>query len=406
MREKVTISHRGARYEIGRGGNFFAIWAAGAAQSGSQPFEWWPDTREGWSGAWQRFTTIEAPGTIAAVSRSALLPVGNAAIAAALLAAGVVCGIAGLFPSYVAGASLAQQPAELVPHAIYLAAWSMSAVLILLGGDRLRAGALLGLGTSIVTFGLFFADAGQVIAGGAHLAGAGLVLGLVGWLACAAGSTMAFRLRPAGAPGQPKAAQIGPVAALILAGLGAAIAFAPSWDSFVLRTADGTTQSLTAGNAFANPGPVIFGNVAVMVAVVAVVAAAALWRPVRLGAALLAGAAVPLVAQAISALVGVGEGATPQQFGISSAEASRIGLTIDSGLTPVFWVYCAFVAALIAACAWMLAASRRNAAAPPQAVVMSGAVSPSPGVEDASGGVSPAAPAAPAAPDAPGATSP
>lgn len=373
MRHKVTISHRGARYEIGRWGNFFAIWAAGAAQSGAQPFEWWPDTREGWSGAWHRFTSIEAPGTIAAVSQPALFPVGNAAIAAALLAAGVVCGIAGLFPGYVAGASLTQQPAELVPHAIYLAAWSMSAVLILLGGSRLRAGALLGLGTSIVTFGLFFADAGQVIAGGAHLAGAGLVLGLVGWLACAAGATMAFRLGPAGAPGQPRTGQIGAAVALILAGLGAAIAFAPSWDSFVLRAADGTTQSVTAGDAFANPGPVIFGNVAVMVALVVVVAAAALWRPVRLGTALLAGAAVPLVAQAISALVGVGEGATPQQFGISSAEASRIGLTIDSGLTPVFWVYCAFVAALIAAGAWMLAASRPKAA-PPQAVVMSGAV--------------------------------
>jgi hypothetical protein len=400
VREKVTISYRGARYEIGRGGNFFAIWAAGAAQSGSQPFEWWPDTREGWSGAWQRFTAIEAPGTIASVSQPALLPVGNAAIAAALLAAGVVCGIAGLFPGYVAGASLARQPAELVPHAIYLAAWSMSAVLILLGGDRLRAGALLGLGTSIVTFGLFFADAGQVIAGGAHLAGAGLLLGLAGWLGCAAGSTMAFRLGSAGAPGRPNTGQIGPAAALILAGLGAAIAFAPSWDSFVLRAADGTTRSVTTGNAFANPGPVIFGNVAVMVAVVAVVAVAALWRPVRLGAALLAGAAVPLVAQAISALVGVGEGATPQQFGISPAEASQIGLTIDSGLTPVFWVYCAFVAALIAACAWMLAASRRNAPAPAQAVVMSGVVSPSPRVEDPSTGASPATP------DAPGATNP
>jgi hypothetical protein len=387
--QKVTISHRGARYEIGRGDHFYGIWTAGAAQSATQPFEWWPDTREGWSGAWQRFTSIEAPGTIAAVSQPALFPVGNAAIAAALLAAGVVCGIASLFPGYVAGASLAQQPAELVPHVIYLAAWSISALLILLGGDRLRAGALLGLGTSIVTFGLFFADLGQVIAGGAHLAGAGLVLGLVGWLGCAAGSTMAFRLGSAGAPGRPKTSQVGPAVALILAGLGAAIAFAPSWDSFVLRTAGGTTQSVTAGNAFANPGPVIFGNVAVMVAVVVVVAAAALWRPVRLGTALLAGAAVPLVAQAISALVQVAGGATPQQFGISSAQASRIGLTIDSGLTPVFWVYCGFVAALIAAGAWMLAASRSKAA-PPQPVVMTGAVSPAPAVEDASSGISPA----------------
>jgi hypothetical protein len=387
--QKVTISHRGARYEIGRGDHFYGIWTAGAAQSATQPFEWWPDTREGWSGAWQRFTAIEAPGTIAAVRQPALLPVGNAAIAAALLAAGVVCGIASLFPSYVAGASLAQQSAELVPHVIYLAAWSMSALLILLGGDRLRAGALLGLGTSIVTFGLFLVDLGQVIAGGAHLAGAGLVLGLVGWLGCAAGSTMAFRLGPAGSVGQPKTSQVGPAVALILAGLGAAIAFAPSWDSFVLRTADGTTRSLTAGNAFANPGPVIFGNVAVMVTLVAVVAAAALWRPVRLGTALLAGAAIPMVAQAISALVQVGEGATPQQFGISSAQASQIGLTIDSGLTPVFWVYCGFVAAMIAAGGWMLAASRAKPA-PPQAVVMSGAVSPAPTVEDASSGISPA----------------
>jgi hypothetical protein len=396
VRQNGTISYRGARYEIGRGNHFYGIWAAGAAQSGSQPFEWWPETRAGWAGAWQRFTAIEAPGTIAAVSQPALLPAGNAVIAAALLAAGVVCGIAGLFPSYFAGSSLAQQAAELVPHAIYLAAWSVSAVLILLGGDRLRAGALLGLGTSIVTFGLFFADAGQVIAGGAHLMGVGLVLGLVGWLACAAGATMAFRLGPAGAPARPKASQIGTVAALILVGLGAAIAFAPSWDSYVLRTADGTTNSVTAGNAFANPAPVIFGNVAVMVALVVVVAAAALWRPARLGTALLAGAAVPLVAQAISALVGVAEGATPQQFGISSAEASRIGLTIDSGLTAVFWVYCAFVAALIAAGGWMLATSRTKAA-PPQAVVMTGAVSSAPRVEDASSGLSPAAPDSPRA---------
>ena len=41
---------------------------------------------------------------------------------------------------------------------------------------------------SIVTFGFFFSDLGTVISGGAHLLGAGLVLGLAGWLACTAGS--------------------------------------------------------------------------------------------------------------------------------------------------------------------------------------------------------------------------
>jgi hypothetical protein len=402
VRERVTISHRGARYEIGRGEHFYGIWTARALESRSQPFEWWPDTREGWSAAWQRFTAIEAPGTIVPVSqRAAVFPAGNAAVAAALLAVGVVCGIAGLFPGYLGGASLAQQPADLVPHAIYLAAWSLSAAGVLLGGDRLRAGALLGLGTSIVTFGLFFADAGQVIAGGAHLMGAGLVLGLAGWLACAAGSAMAFRLGPAGAPGRPDGSETGLVVALVLAALGAAVAFAPAWDSYILRTAAGATQSLTEGYAFANPAPVIAGNVAVMVALVAVVAAAALWRPVRLGAALLAGAIVPMAAQAISALVLVGEGASPAQFGFSPAQAAGLGLTIDSGLTPVFWIYCGFVAALIAACGWMLLASRRNgpAAPAPEAVVVSGVPSPAPQAEDVPSGASPTGL------DAPGATS-
>ena len=127
----------------------------------------------------------------------------RAVIAASLLAAGVVCGIAGLFPGYLSGVSLASQPANLVPHVIYLAVWAASAVAILLGGARLRAGALLGLGTSVVTFGFFFADAGQVIAGGAHLMGAGLALGLAGWLVCTAGAVVAFWPQPSGARPRP-----------------------------------------------------------------------------------------------------------------------------------------------------------------------------------------------------------
>jgi hypothetical protein len=396
VREKVTISHRGAKYEIGRGGRFYGIWTAGAAQASAQPLEWWPGTREGWTGAWRRFTSIETPGTITPVSRGAVIPrVGNAPLAAALLAAGVVCGIVGLFPGYLGGASLAQQPAELVPHVIYLAAWSASALLVLLGGDRLRAGALLGTGTSIVTFGLFFADVGTVIAAGAHLMGGGLVLGAAGWLGCAAGSAMGLGLRPAGAPGRPPSRETGFVAALILAAFGAAVAFAPSWDSYVLRTAAGVTQSLTAGNAFANPGPVIAGDVTVMVTLVAVAVAAALWRPAHAGAALLAGAVIPMAAQAVSALVQVGEGTSPAQFGITPAEAARAGLTIDSGVTPAFWIYCAFVVALIAACAWMAASRRREPA--PGPVVTGTVLPPSPQPDRVPSGASPAPPS-----DAPG----
>ena len=369
--DTVTIAYRGASYEIGRGRDYYAIWAAGAPRS--QPLESWPETPEGWSAAWARFAGLETPGTIAPAGRNAgartvaasqglsrALSAGGGAVAAALLlAAGVALGVAGLFPAYLGGSSLAEQPYNLVAHVIYLAAWSTSAVLIPLGGTRQRMGALLATGVSAVTFGLFFADAATAITGGAQ-AGAGLVLSLLGWLACAAGSAVAFCLRPAGRTGygsplsRPRGSQLGPALLVILAGLGAAAAFAPAWDSFTLRTAAGQTQTLTAGNAFANPGLVIAGDIAVMVALAAVVVAAALWRPIRHGAVLLAGATIPMAAQAISTVVQAGEPASPAQFGISSAQASQLGLTISSGLTPAFWIYCMFVIALIISCAWML----------------------------------------------------
>ena len=61
-----------------------------------------------------------------------------------------------------------------------------------------------------------------------------------------------------------------------------------------------------------------------------------------------------MAAQAISALVQVGDTPVPAQFGISSAQASQLGLTISAGLTPAFWIYVGFLVALIVACAWML----------------------------------------------------
>ena len=103
-----------------------------------------------------------------------------------------------------------------------------------------------------------------------------------------------------------------------------------------------------------------------MVALVAVVAAAALWRPIRLGAALLAGAIIPMAGQAISALIGVGEATSPTQFGVSPAQAAQIGLTINTGVTAAFWIYCAFLVALIASFAWMLIPPHSAAAQPPR----------------------------------------
>ena len=415
MPEKVTISHRGARYEIGRGKRFYGIWVAGAPES--DPVDRWPETREGWEQAWTRFVAIETPDTIRAVEQQragftmpgirlkhGIRPTDGPAVTAtitdaaagrrrgparelagaALLWLGVLLGVIGLFPGYV-GPSLAAQAHLLVPHLLYLVTWAVSGALVV-GGlrsrpgaarfDMTRIGALLGIGLSAVTFGLFFADLGQVISGGASLLGAGLVLSLLGWLACAAGSVLALGPvgRPGkaggtgavpGGPGRPRRTDAGPVTLLLLAAAGTVAAFAPSWDSYtVTQAATGASETVTAGNVFAFPGPVIAGNVAVMVAIVAVAALAALWRPARHGAVLLAGAIVALAAQAISALIQVSEPVTPAMFGVSRAQAASAGLTFASGVTPIFWVYCVFVISLLISCAWMLTAPHYQALQP------------------------------------------
>jgi len=361
--DNVVISHRGAAYEIGRGRGFYGIWPAGAPRS--RPAEWWPATPAGWSGAWSRFTRLEAPAAIVPVTAAPILKISastRAIIAAVLLAVGVVFGAGALFPGYIGRPSLASQAGELVPHLIYLAAWLAATVLILLGGTRLRVGALLAAGTSAVTFGLYFADLGTAISG-SNLFGAGLVLGLIGWLSCAAGAAMALWIRPAGAGHRYGLRPVRWLPAVAVAGLGVAATFGPAWDSFTIHTASGQSQTLTEGNAFAMPGAVIAGNVMVMIALVAVLVAAGLLRPVRQGGILVIGAIIPMVAQAISAIIQLLQPATPAQFGISPAQAALAGITVSSGATAVFWVYCGFAAAAVVLGVRMILPSRRAVAA-------------------------------------------
>jgi hypothetical protein len=401
MPENVSIAYRGANYAIGQGPQFYGIWHAAAPQS--TPLEWWPLTAEGWTSAWSRFASIEVPGTIvpttavsAPGSGSSGLPAAgpagdepaddaidphygqvvmrpgsragmprNALIGVGLLAVGIVLGVIGLFPAYNDGASLAAQSANLWPHLVYLAAWAGSAVLILLGGGPRRAGVMFGAAVSVVTFGFFLADVGAPIAYGTQYTGAGLILSVIGWLACTAGvvlawagSGLAVRRRPAGQfgvrQGRLAGHEVVPTVVMILAAIGAAVAFAPSWDSFLLQTASGASQTVKEGNAFANPAPVIAGDVAVMVLLVAVLVIAVLWRPIRLGAALAAGAIVPMLGQVVSAAVQVAQPTSPLQFGYSQAQANALGLTITNGLTAMFWVYCAFLGTLLLLGAWML----------------------------------------------------
>ena len=403
MPEKAIISHRGEKYEIGRGKRFYGIWVVGAPYDA--PVDRWPETRDGWEQAWTRFAAVEVPGTIAAVrsqrsglgsmlkSRRAAATAGAADGAAApavaarrggtallvgegLLVLGVVLGLAGLFPAYAGGQSLLSQGDEVVPHLAYVIAWAISAGPIALSVSRPRAarlGALFALGLSAVTFGLFVADVGEVVSGGASL-GTGLIVSLLGWAACTAGAAIALvascrdtdpartgpvnqagTARPdCGWPAKPSRHHLGPLALLVLAGIGTAAAFAAAWDSYTVAQATlGTVKTLQEGNAFSNPALVIAGNVAVMVAVVVVAVLAALWRPARQGALLLAGAIIPLAAQAVSALIQVSQPAY-SFFGLTQPQAAQEGVTISSGVTPIFWVYCVFVISLLVSCAWLL----------------------------------------------------
>ncbi len=405
MRENATISHRGSRFEIGRGQNFYGIWAIG--NPWPQPIEWWSDTPGGWAAAWARFTSIEPRPAIADVRPAAAAagraPRGRAIGAGGLLAAGVLLGVIGIFPGYFGSASLTGAAPEMVPHLFYLAGWAAAAVLVLLGGRKLAAGSLLAAGISVVTLGFFVSDLGTALARGGGGVGAGLMLGIAGWLLCTAGAGLALALRRAGGPGRLRRPDASTAVVLLIAAVGAAVAFVPSWDRYMLRTAAGVVQTFTEGYAFSNPGLVIAGNVLVIVLFVAAVAAAAVWRPVRAAAALLAGAAIPMVAQIVSAVVGVREGASPAMFGISQGQAAALGLTINSGVTAAFWFYCVFVLALAAACAWMAVAPEPGRPVPaglPEPPAPAGLARPAgmPAPSPAAAAASPAGAAAPAAP--------
>jgi hypothetical protein len=84
---------------------------------------------------------------------------------------------------------------------------------------------------------------------------------------------------------------------------------------------------------------------------------------------LLAGAVIPMVGQAVSALAQLGEGVSSAQFGISSSEAQQLGLSISQGLTAWFWFYCLFVVALAVICGWMWSVPRHTSRAVAPAAV-------------------------------------
>jgi Protein kinase domain len=278
-------------------------------------------------------------------------PVGGRRIrlGSALLAVGIACGIASLFPQYTGFGSLASAADSLVEYAGFLAAWAASLVLILAGRAPRRAGALLGLGISAATLGVFLIDLSIAVTGSQARIGPGLVLALLGWLGCTAGAALAIGRWPAGWPRLPRGRVLAPAAALVIAALGAAFTYGPLSFSYTWTGASGTPGSLISGDLYPlDLSLPTAANVFLMVIFVAAVIAAVLWVPARLGAALAAGAIIPMALQAVFALVAIAEFVPP---------------AADGGVTLSFRAYCAFIILGVIGCGGLAATRDRDAPA-------------------------------------------
>jgi serine/threonine protein kinase len=284
-----------------------------------------------------------SPGSIVHSHRHTVAsgPAGRRLLASAVLGLGVMLGLAGLFPRYWAGLTLVSQPRELVRPLFYIVVWAAATVGVLRGKTVARSAALLGAGLGAVLFGFFLSDLGYVISGQVK-PGPGFVLSALGWLACTAGSVyaLAVRVTPRGGSPQAGLTPLGLVA--MSAAIGTAITFLPSWTK-VTWVERGISRTVTAKSAFAAGGLEAAGVVAVIVALIVIAVVAALRRPIRDGVVMLAGAVVPMIAEAITYLI------IDSEKGYH--EASRV---ISLGETPDFWIYCLLLVVLIVSCACML----------------------------------------------------
>jgi hypothetical protein len=292
-------------------------------------------------------------------------------VAVVLLAGGVGVGTVSFLPAYLGGASLADQPDLAMAHGVILGGFALAALAAVALGQTSKAPGLpgaLGLGVAAADLGLIVTDIGQAVSG--SRAGSGLVLAVVEWALCAAGSVVALHptllQRKADERLSRSRSELFGGIALVAAGLGAAWFFAPAWDHYVVDlTAIGRVTSFNAGNAFAEPGPMIAGNVLVMVAVAAVAGVAGFLRQARLAGALLAGTLVVLVGEIASALVQWRIPLSPSQLGLTPSRASALGLRVDAGFTAAFYLFCLFVALLAVLGVARVAASRLPVRAAP-----------------------------------------
>lgn len=283
--------------------------------------------------------------------------------AGGLLLAAAVLGLIAVFPDYYRGGRpLDAHADEVVQALVVVLGWLGAAALVLRHrAAAAQAGAWVAVGIAVAEGGLRLADLGQLT--GATLAGPGLWLVTVAWAAGAAGAVVAavacHRVGALGRLPRPQLAAATPAERLLGLAVGAAavlsaVAFVPSWDRYLITSAVDPSffATVTQGNALHNPGLAIAGNVVTAAALGVLPLVGLLWRPPRVGAALIAGTSVVLAAQVLSAAVQVLETPDPLQV-LSPGDVRALAPQVSLHLTG--WFDAELAALLVVA---VLAAAR------------------------------------------------
>jgi hypothetical protein len=194
------------------------------------------------------------------------------------------------------------------------------------------------------------------------------------WLPVAVGSGLALirkgGLARVGRPARPRRADALPLALLTITVVGALANSLPAWVQYTFTGSTGphseelTTAYTAPWIEFGGPWAEIAGSVGQIVAIIAIAAAAALWRPPRFGAVLLTGVVFSLISDAITGIGAVTEAPPRYFFGIPAA----VRMTISVAGTPWLWAFCGFTVALIVVYEWLFIRSRPRPGHPAAAV--------------------------------------
>lgn len=296
-------------------------------------------------------------------------------IGGGLIAVGIVLELVYMFNGNGPYWNGAQELSYLLRNALDTGALAVSAVLVVAGSwptaapawpdsrsrRRVRGG-LLGAGLCALYLVDSLVTIGYVATGLEHVVSP--TLGLTWWLPVAVGSGLSLvrkgGLASTGRPGRPRRPDALPLALLAITVGGALVTWLPGWVRYTFTGSMGPhSEVLTSGLGapwvqFGGPWVEKAGSIGEATVIVAMAAAAVLWRPARFGAVFLAGAVLFLVTSGIEGIGDVAEALPRAYFGIPAAAR----MTISVAGTLWLWAFCGFTALLIVVYGWLFIRSR------------------------------------------------